>query len=542
VAQPRGSSSGSSGSAPDGLHTASAFRTTPTAQRRHAAPLRGLGATPSSPTFEGRFGRMFRNLPTFDASDAELEALAAQMLQEAEDDKDPTEPDDDENLEIPAGYTYLGQFIDHDITFDPVSSLQKQNDPDALVDFRTPRLDLDNLYGRGPDDQPYMYVDGGGEIVTGASVSADPELSGPDLPRSRSGRALIGDPRNDENLIVSQLQSVFIAFHNRMLERVRTTMPELKAFEWFREAQRLVRWHYQWVVLHDFLPRVLGGKNVKDGARMLREILREERYVAGLDAHGKEIHGTVVRPQLLFYHWKRSPFIPVEFSAAAYRFGHSMVRPRYFFNDRVRNAETAFGRTPIFSDGSTSPNPELANLNGFRALPAEWGFQWKYFFELDESAPEGFALPQPSYKMDTTLVNPLGDLRAPKVVNDAPYALAERNLKRGRALALPSGQVVAAAMGIAPLKRRELGLDGLPALVEHTPLWYYILREAEVLGDAHHLGPVGGRIVAEVFVGLLWGDPLSYLQVAPGWRPEPDLADRHGTFGMPQLIRFARGA
>src|SRR5207248_5595211 len=105
--------------------------------------------------------------------------------QPPEDDKDPNVPDDDENLEIPAGYTYLGQFIDHDITFDPISTLQRQNDPDALFDFRTPRFDLDNLYGRGPDDQPYLYD--GPRLLTGKSVSSDPKnakFGGPDLPRN----------------------------------------------------------------------------------------------------------------------------------------------------------------------------------------------------------------------------------------------------------------------------------------------------------------------------------------------------------------------
>lgn len=86
--------------------------------------------------------------------------------------------DDEENQGINAGYTYLGQFIDHDLTFDPASSLQKQDDPDALVDFRTPRFDLDNIYGRGPDDQPYLYEEDGrllqlGRPLTGNSQDRD---------------------------------------------------------------------------------------------------------------------------------------------------------------------------------------------------------------------------------------------------------------------------------------------------------------------------------------------------------------------------------
>src|SRR6185369_263334 len=150
----------------------------------------------------------------FDEGD--LKSLAAAMLAEEEEEQTPeSEADAEENSGISAGYTYLGQFIDHDITFDPVSSLTKQNDPDALVDFRTPSLDLDNLYGRGPNDQPYMY-DGIKfrlcEKLTGAGVA-----DASDLPRFK-GRALIGDPRNDENSIVSQFQALMLRFHNRMVD------------------------------------------------------------------------------------------------------------------------------------------------------------------------------------------------------------------------------------------------------------------------------------------------------------------------------------
>src|SRR5207249_9097162 len=163
----------------------------------------------------GRFGRMFRCLrpATFGATDADnvanLTALGAAMSAELDEPKDGK---DDEESGIPALYTYLGQFIDHDITFDPASSLQKQNDPDALIDFRTPAFDLDNVYGRGPDDQPYLYSSPktfllGTVLKNGA----------PDLPRNGAtpSRALIGDPRNDENSIVSQLNGLVVRFHNR---------------------------------------------------------------------------------------------------------------------------------------------------------------------------------------------------------------------------------------------------------------------------------------------------------------------------------------
>jgi len=485
---------------------------------------------------------MFRNLPVFDPEDSDLVKLAEGMIQPLEDDKNPEQPDDDENLEIPAGYTYLGQFIDHDITFDPVSSLQRQNDPDALVDFRTPRFDLDNLYGRGPDDQPYMYQGDGVKLLLGNLVSQQSDFGGPDLPRNSAGRALIGDPRNDENKIVSQLQSVFIRFHNAMVDKV-AQKTNLAGDRLLKEAQRQVRWHYQWVVLHDFLPRILAGKNIAEGEKIIESILHKEEYVAGV-AKGKAIKSTSLRVQLKFYSWRDQPFMPVEFSAAAYRFGHSMIRPRYYFNDRIRQpkADAAFGRTSIFSK---TQDPRK-NLNSFKPLPGDWGFQWKYFYELGGSVPDfpRFKLPQPSYKIDSVLVFPLKQLPPPIISpKDKVTSLAERNLRRGKALGLPSGQNVARTMGIEPLTTSDLELEKLglkgSSIDGNAPLWFYILKEAETIGDSAHLGPVGGRIVAEVLIGLLWGDPLSYLRVQPSWSPE--LANDDGKFGMPQLVKFAVG-
>lgn len=165
-----------------------------------------------------------------------------------------------DNPEIPAGYTYLGQFIDHDITFDPSSSLQRMNDPEGLVNFRTPRFDLDSLYGSGPDDEPFQYdeASGGTKFLIGKGRHTDTEqpTADDDLPRNEQGRALIGDPRNDENTIVSQLHLTFSKLHNRLVDQVGTEH-ELTGDELFKKAQRLTRWHYQWVVVHDFLARIV---------------------------------------------------------------------------------------------------------------------------------------------------------------------------------------------------------------------------------------------------------------------------------------------
>jgi hypothetical protein len=275
----------------------------------HGGIERGLNSSPRSRRFEGRFGRLFRSLPpaSFGDGDAALLKLATAMTAKPEPDVSREEEiDDEENFGIPAGYTYFGQFVDHDITFDPLSSLVKANDPDGLTDFRTPALDLDNLYGRGPDDQPYMYESDGRRFRLGDRLLTGGDPARPlthDLPRFHE-RALIGDKRNDENVIVSQLQGLFLRFHNFLAANTAGS---------FADVQRLVRWHYQWLVLFDYLPRLIG----RDRVEALLPHLKS----------GKTIYDD--RPQLHFYHWRDQPFMPIEFSGAAYRFGHSMVRPVY---------------------------------------------------------------------------------------------------------------------------------------------------------------------------------------------------------------------
>ncbi|GAA4844503.1 heme peroxidase family protein [Luteimicrobium xylanilyticum] len=532
--------------------------TTSTAPRPHGTPLRGLATTPASSTTRGRFGRMFRHVPVWSQSAKDLAELGKAMVQELEGgkiDKPLGEVDDDENtatlddgeLRLPAGYTYFGQFVDHDITFDPVSSLTRQSDPDALTDYRTPRFDLDNVYGRGPADEPFLYEHDGLHLVLGDPVSSDERFAGPDLPRTSGTRiAVIGDPRNDENLIVSQLQCTMLKLHNRVVDRVEhdTHGSGLSTDDVFKLAQQEVRWHYQWVVVHDFLPRLVGQDVVDD-------VLATEEYTVP----GGGTVETLV-PRLRFYHWQEQPFMPVEFSVAAYRYGHSMVRPSYAINDRVPlpvAGVTDASRIPIFSHDADP----LHNLNGFRTLPGEWGFQWKYFLPgIDDAAgPVDEHLPQPSYKIDHVLARPLSTLPdsvagRETVVSGMPKALAQelavRNLLRGLQLGVPSGEDVARAMGITPLTPDDVFAEDaveLPDAVRerlsgHTPLWFYVLREADVLAGAAHLGPVGGRIVAEVLVGLLHGDPLSFLSVDPTWRPT--LPSREpGRFTLSDLVNVA---
>ncbi|WP_348789019.1 heme peroxidase family protein [Leifsonia sp. NPDC080035] len=519
--------------------------TTPTGAREHGGPQpRGLESTPESSFDGGRYGRMFRDLPTYDVADGSLVDLGKAMIQPPEPAKELGVPDEDENtaklggeLRLPAGYTYFGQFIDHDITFDPASSLTRQNDPNAIVNFRTPKFDLDSLYGRGPSDQPYLYSDGI-HLALGQSVSDS--LGGPDLPRAANGRAIIGDPRNDENVIVSQLQSVFLRFHNAVVDRVAAEFPGWSAADHLKHAQRLVRWHYQWAVVHDYLPRLVGADVVAD-------ILPDEGYLTSPATHVSQ-----QRPKLRFYHYRKSPFMPLEFSVAAYRFGHSIVRPSYFINGTARPDPAIDGaqRIPIFTPDMSH---DRGGLNGFKTLPAFWGVDWTFLLpRITGSDPADATLPQPSYKLDAEIATPLralpASVAAPELVTpaggaDLAQSLAIRNLLRGKRLGLPSGEDVSRAMGIEPLTPTQV-FDGVHLaettvddLSGRTPLWYYILKESEVRAAGECLGPVGGRIVAEVLIGLLAGDHLSYLSVEPNWRPS--LGPVEGEFTLSDVVNLA---
>jgi hypothetical protein len=428
------------------------------------------------------------------------DAIAELVRWMAEDDPAVRRAD---NTEVPAGFTYLGQFIDHDITFDPISKLDRPGDPTTLVNFRTPRFDLDSVYGSGPLDQPFLYdwkrSRPPGKKLLLAHNSPDAAIAGvplasEDLPRNHEGRALIGDPRNDENVILTQLHLLFIRFHNAVVDHL-VREDKVDEDELFEKAQRIVRWHYQWIVVHEFLPMVVGRE-------MADRVLARREHFTGWD----------------------EPFIPLEFSLAAYRFGHSMVRSDYVLQRRARRA------TPLFPD-----------LAGFRWLPARHVIDWELFFDLPGA---GGGAPQSSQLINTTIAGPLWRLP------ESGGALPQRTLQRGLDEGLPSGQKVAKAMG-EPVLADDLRLDdkvsrsARDALVRETPLWFYILREAERATDGdgralagRHLGPVGGRIVAEVLVGLLEGDPTSYLSEKPTWQPEE--LDTGGKFEMADLVEIAQ--
>jgi heme peroxidase len=315
---------------------------------------------------------------------------------------------------------------------------------------------------------------------------------------------------------------LFHRFHNKLA----AAKPDAS----FSEIQQEVWFHYQWVVLHDFLPKIVSHE-------VLELILPDHP------------DGTALfKPKLEFYKPKDDLFMPLEFSAAAYRFGHSMVRPGYRLSETVPPL-------PIFGS-----NPNGA-LTGFRKFPSNWAIDWNLFIDLQPRDPDDGTRTQLAFMIDTSLVNPLGDL--PPSVAANPSSLALRNLERGWRMRLPTGQDVARAMGVTPLSDGDIligkftgnkgdiigPIDSIdPAFKNNCPLWTYVLGETvetTVTIDTtkgakaiktRKLGPVGGRIVAETIIGLLSYDSQSYVSQNPLWTPWEAIS---GTFGLRELIKAA---
>jgi hypothetical protein len=508
----------------------------------------------------GKFGRMFPHLTKYcDASEVAMAQLAFAMEDVGAAAGRP------DNLQIPAGFTYLGQFIDHDLTFDTTALSEVKVDPTAVFNFRTPRLELDSVYGSGPDGMPYLYKrqdNGFGPSLTLGTTSAVPKINedfpaipavaGFDLPRltftpqggGEGGCALIGDPRNDENLLVAQTHLAFLHFHNAVVDRLRGKVPDGALFE---EARREVRWHYQWIVLHDFLPRLVD-------LNILHDVFR----------HGRK-HFTVCRGS--------DPFMPVEFAGAAYRLGHSMIRQDYSHN----RVFTEGGLTPATFDllfQFTAKSGDIGKTEGLPGapsdvLPANWIIDWRRFFRVDGARPAADNTAPADWSEPTlNFARPFDPYLATELARRLPFtdpdnppprnpmaSLAFRNLMRGVRLQLPSGQAIARTIGITPLTPAQLTApatstaEEIAALTTHgfdreTPLWYYILKEAQLLGgaldDTHNgatLGPVGSVILAETFLGLLELDPDSFLVQEPKWSPTFGTVDMPDPRDMTRMVK-----
>jgi len=483
-----------------------------------ASPVRGAPARSNFVATDAQhFGRIFPNLPAFaapspgvkknllavgakdglldarDALSAGPVALITNPVLSANNPDNPTHT---------AGTTFIGQFIDHDVTFDTKSTLGTPTDPLTAPNARTPVLDLDSLYGAGPIGSPALY-----DSSDRAKLSIESGGIFEDLPRMADGTAIVGDPRNDENMVIAGLHCAFILFHNRAVEAAY----DAGASSWqdaFAEARRLTTWHYHWLVLHEFLPLFVGQEMVDD-------VLGNGRryYTVGVG----------------------QGFMPVEFQGACYRFGHSMVRPSYRANLKGDNGNPFFGFIfdPAQNDAISDPD-DLRG--GFRAPRRFIG--WQTFFDFGVDAGTGKAEVKRNKLIDTHISTPLFTLPLGAIAShDQPTVLPQRNLLRQLTWSMPSGQSVANAIGVEPLSKQDLGELKPYGLDKSTPLWLYTLEEAKVVEGGRHLGPVGGRIVAEVLIGLLQSDPGSYLVAEPGW--QPTLQNPGSGFRMKDFLTYA---
>ncbi|GAA1299594.1 heme peroxidase family protein [Saccharothrix xinjiangensis] len=464
---------------------------------------------------------------------------------------------------VPAGFTYLGQFVDHDLTMDRTETqLGEDVTLDELVQGRSPALDLDSLYGRGPDDHAdrvYYAADRVKLKVGTTSPASGPPgdqqvtlpMEGFDLPRfGQTGlteeerrRPLIPDPRNDENLAVAQTHLAFIRFHNQVVDEL--ALRGLTGRRLFEAARGQVVRHYQWLLRHDFLPRVVDPAIVDDVFTNGRRFFEAPR------------RGRPVGPH---------PTMPLEFAVAAYRLGHSMIRSEYEWN-RVFNTGTGIPGTLflLFAFSGTSGNfdggSSLADLDdphheSVDALPTNWIADFRRLYDFAEVDRPDLAPPagggNAAMRIDSLLVDPLDQLPAGTFggrgapVDDVQRNLAFRNLTRAGMVRLASGQQMAELLCVDPLTEEQVlvgnggaSLDQLTdeqraAVAAATPLWFYALREAEFNGG--RLGPVGGRVVAEVFHRAMEGSRTSIVR-EPSWRPV--LGPDRRTFRMTDLLLFA---
>ena len=457
----------------------------------------------------GRFARLFTDLPPLYVNPLTLHEIG-KAGGKMEDKGAP-------NLtkKVPAGLIFFGQFIDHDVTLDDSSSLTASNSPEGTENVRTPTLDLDCVYGDGPGAHPYLY-DGEGNLLTGADY-ADPgnpnDLKNHDLPRTPKGTAIIGDPRNDENRIISQMQLGILRFHNKVLGMVAARPNAPTGARLFDEAHRIVTWHYQWIVVNDFLRTICGNWIVDD-----------------ILANGRKVY----RPECL---GTKEPFIPIEFATAAYRFGHTMIPQKLRVKPGGPQHEV-FGST--FGTGF-KPVSSLDEVVNWAALLDSGNGQFERAGELD-----------------TKLAKVLLDLPfMPPTVPPFERSLAVRNLLRAQSFLIPSGEQVAAAImaagadeittGMIEDVREEGEKLGFP---KATPLWLYILAEGKTIGrmdenaqgqkkfaKGEGLGPVGARFVAEVIIGLLELDSRSFLGANRNWSPM-DTNDKIGANGVTNLYQL----
>lgn len=459
----------------------------------------------------GAFDYMFPSLARDNASLLPDDPSTIQHLIDLADAMSEQSDDDQATSSIPPVYTYWGQFIDHDITASDFSTLPADIDtldftplaPDTVINVlpnrRRAQFDLDSLYGDSPDEeagQIGMYqldkvkLTIGRVSDIGASLTPDPELGlDRDLPRGGDKGAIIGDGRNDENTIIAQFHLAWLRFHNAVVDWVADNEGKQGSDLYWRSRQ-LVRFTYQWLTVHDYLQTLCQAGIVDD-------------ILANGATHFSATSDDV--------------FMPLEFAGAAYRFGHSMVRATYDFNKN-------FGRNNG-SGGSLAPFSQLfaftggGGMFGLPTLPNNWIIEWDRFTDHAATSNERFAR-----KIDTKIAMPLSVMTNEVMIpTDIFRHLSRRNLLRGYLLSIPTGQAIAGALGVEALSAEQLNDGILPsALVDSTPLWYYVLKEAEIQEDGDRLGTVGSRLIAETIIGLMQIDSNSFFNFAggQGWTPD----------------------
>jgi hypothetical protein len=422
-----------------------------------------------------------------------------------------------------AGYTYFGQFVGHDLTHDTTPLAGPYLDPLKTRNHHTPYLDLEQIYAGGPAHSPQLF-----EGQPGAETFKLGRTAGRGYLRDlavEKGELIVADARNTDNLIVRQLHTVFLKFHNEAVKQLTSEPSTITGFDRansetvFAQAQRLVRWHYQWIACHDYLPRILHSNFWRSRSSPVGE-------------------GSF--PQNSFS-------IPLEFSHAAYRFGHSMVRNAYGLNCRKKRVEL-----PELMKLGREPSP----------YPDDYLIEWGRFFDgLPASGPVAA-----SSFIDTSMIGPLHSL-SPHIVQlcsrsepkGEPLSLPTRTLLRGARAKLPSGQEVAISLLKEKLIRPEelLTADQITSdtsdesgtrlrevgLELNTPLFYYLLKEADILSGGRTLGPIGSVIVARVIRGAVESDPDGYISAAgrdwvrPLWRfPAGSRRPVNSLIGIIQLI------
>jgi hypothetical protein len=425
-----------------------------------------------APLFGGRYRPLFDDLEPLVADEEALHALGrpggpCDLGEEVVDSPD---------SHVAAVWPLFGQYVAHDITADR-SPLVHRAQTAALRNARAPKLNLEGLYGAGPVGMPFLY-----RHDDPAKMLLSPD--GSDVPRNHEGIALVGDPRNDVHLFTSQIAVAFIKLHNWVVDRLRADgTPEEEVFD---DARRATTWHYQHVILREFLPGLIG-------AELAAELLERGPRLFSLDG---------------------GPYIPFEFADAAYRYGHAQIRDRYRVNAQ-------FGPVRLFPD-----------LMGFGPVPPQHAVDWTLQIDV-----EGYPPAQRAKRIDSRLPAPLISLPT-EVSGELPgsdYAsLANRDLQRGQQVGLPSGERIAARLGVPALSAEQVGLAEL-GWSDETPLWFYILKEADALEDGERLGPVGGRIVGETLIGIIDADPSSFRSVEPDWLPTLP-ARRPGSFGLADIL------